>query len=729
MLPKKQGLYSPEFEHDNCGAGFICSLKGEKTNNIIPKALNILTCLEHRGAVSSDGKTGDGAGILIEIPHDYFVKECDFKLPKPYDYAVGMVFLPQKINQLNYCVDVFEKEIQKQGLNILGWRNVPINSKVVGSIAAKTQPVVKQVFIEKNNTLSETDFNTKLYISRKIAENEIYNSPLSQKNYFYFSSLHNRTLIYKGLLIPEDIDRFYLDLKDPDLVTRLALVHQRFSTNTFPTWDLAQPFRYMCHNGEINTIKGNVTRMNAREELMKNDFIGKDLEKIFPTILKGKSDSAQMDMVVELLLTTGRSLPEVMMMMVPEAWEKHKSMSDDKKAFYEFNSSIMEPWDGPASIPFTDGKYIGALLDRNGLRPSRYTVTKDGYVVMSSETGVVEIKPENIESHGRLEPGKMFLVDMNEGRIIEDEEIKNSIVSKHPYRKWVNDNVLPLKDVPYTGNKTPNEKLDFETRLRIFGYTQEDLKTLILPMCTSGKEAIGSMGTDTPLAVLSTKPQLLFNYFKQLFAQVTNPPLDGIREEIVTDTGLGIGSDFNIFDIVPDHCKKLKINNPIISNEDLDKIKFIKNKNFKTASVSALYDVIKGHNGIEEALDKMVKDVNSYVDQGYNIIIISDRGVSKDKGAIPILLACSNVHHVLMKAKKRSKFGIVIESSEPREPHHFSMLFGYGASAINPYLVNEIIEHHHKNDFFGKQSLKDSINNYNKAIDKGILKVMNKIGI
>ena len=729
MLPKKQGLYSPEFEHDNCGAGFICSLKGEKTNNIIPKALNILTCLEHRGAVSSDGKTGDGAGILIEIPHDYFVKECGFKLPKPYDYAVGMVFLPQKINQLNYCVDVFEKEIQKQGLNILGWRNVPINSKVVGSIAAKTQPVVKQVFIEKDNTLSETDFNTKLYISRKIAENEIYNSPLSQKNYFYFSSLHNRTLIYKGLLIPEDIDRFYLDLKDPDLVTRLALVHQRFSTNTFPTWDLAQPFRYMCHNGEINTIKGNVTRMNAREELMKNDFIGKDLEKIFPTILKGKSDSAQMDMVVELLLTTGRSLPEVMMMMVPEAWEKHKSMSDDKKAFYEFNSSIMEPWDGPASIPFTDGKYIGALLDRNGLRPSRYTVTKDGYVVMSSETGVVEIKPENIESHGRLEPGKMFLVDMNEGRIIEDEEIKNSIVSKHPYRKWINDNVLPLKDVPYTGNKTPNEKLDFETRLRIFGYTQEDLKTLILPMCTSGKEAIGSMGTDTPLAVLSTKPQLLFNYFKQLFAQVTNPPLDGIREEIVTDTGLGIGSDFNIFDIVPDHCKKLKINNPIISNEDLDKIKFIKNKNFKTASVSALYDVIKGHNGIEEALDKMVKDVNSYVDQGYNIIIISDRGVSKDKGAIPILLACSNVHHVLMKAKKRSKFGIVIESSEPREPHHFSMLFGYGASAINPYLVNEIIEHHHKNDFFGKQSLKDSINNYNKAIDKGILKVMNKIGI
>jgi len=730
MLPKKQGLYSPDFEHDNCGAGFICSLKGEKTNNIIPKALNILTCLEHRGAVSSDGKTGDGAGILIEIPHDFFVKQCDFQLPNAYEYAVGMVFLPQKINQLKYCIDIFEKEITKQGLNIIGWRKVPVNSKVVGSIAAKTQPVIKQVFIGKNDkTLTDTEFNTKLFIARKIAENEIYNSALHQKNYFYFSSLHNRTLIYKGLLIPEDIDRFYLDLKDPELVTRLALVHQRFSTNTFPTWDLAQPFRYMCHNGEINTIKGNVTRMNAREELMKSEFIGDEIEKIFPTILKGKSDSAQMDMVVELLLTTGRSLPEVMMMMVPEAWEKHKSMSDEKKAFYEYNSSIMEPWDGPASIPFTDGKYIGALLDRNGLRPSRYTVTKDGYVVMSSETGVVDIEPSNVQSHGRLEPGKMFLVDMNEGRIIEDEEIKNEIVTKYPYRKWINDNVLNLKDIPYTGNKTPKEKIDFETRLRIFGYTQEDLKTIILPMCKSGKEAIGSMGTDTPLAVLSTKPQLLFNYFKQLFAQVTNPPLDGIREEIVTDTSLGIGSDFNIFDIVPDHCKKLRIKNPIISNEDLDKIKFIKNKNFKAASVSALYDVIKGHNGIEEALDQMVKDVSSYVDSGHNIIIISDRGVSKEKGAIPILLACSNVHHVLMKAKKRSKFGIIIESSEPREPHHFSMLFGYGASAINPYLVNEVIEYHHSIGTFGKQTLEKSIYNFNKGIDKGILKVMNKIGI
>ena len=730
MLPKKQGLYSPENEHDNCGAGFICSLKGEKTNDIIHKALNILTCLEHRGAVSSDGKTGDGAGILIEIPDDFFRKECSFELPKPQQYAVGMLFLPQKINQAKHCIDIFEKEIERQGLSILGWRDVPLNSKIVGSIAATTQPIIKQVFVGKNNIeLTESEFSTKLFVARKISENEIYNTALSQKQYFYFSSLHHRTLIYKGLLIPEDIDQFYLDLSNPKLVTRLALVHQRFSTNTFPTWDLAQPFRYMCHNGEINTRRGNVTRMNTREELMKSDFIGKDLLKVFPTILDGKSDSSQMDMVVEILLTTGRSLPEVMMMMVPEAWEKHKSMSDEKKAFYEFNSCIMEPWDGPASIPFTDGKFIGAMLDRNGLRPSRYSVTKDGYVIMSSETGVVDIEPSNVEKHGRLEPGKMFLVDMIEGRIIEDEEIKNEIVSKHPYRKWLNQNTLPLMEVPYTGNKTPLEKLDFETRLRMFGYTEEDLKTIILPMCVSGKEAMGSMGTDTPLAVLSNKPQLLFNYFKQLFAQVTNPPLDGIREEIVTDTSLGLGSDYNIYDIVPEHCKKLKINNPIISNEDLDKIKFIKSKDFKTASISALYDISKGHNGIEQALDKMVLDASKRIDEGYNIIILSDRGVSKKMGAVPILLACSNIHHCMMKLKKRSKFGIVIESSEPREPHHFSMLFGYGASAINPYMVNEIIAFHHKKNFFGDQSLKSSIQNFNKAIAKGILKVMNKIGI
>ncbi len=731
MKLKDQGLYLSEFEHDNCGAGFICSLNGERTNTIISKALNILTCLEHRGAVSSDGRTGDGAGILIEIPHDFFKKQCDFNLPKANEYAVGMVFLPNKINQSNYCIKIFEDEIKKQELEIIGWRDVPVNSKVVGSIASKTQPTIKQVFIKpKDSKLNEKQFNLKLFVARKISENIIYNSELSQSDFFYFSSLSLRTIIYKGLLIPEDIERFYTDLTNKDLVTKLALVHQRFSTNTFPTWDLAQPFRYMCHNGEINTFKGNISRMKSREELFESSEISDgDMKKILPIIVPKKSDSASMDMVVELLLMTGRSLPEVMMMLVPEAWEKHNSMSKSKRAFYNYNSCIMEPWDGPASIPFTDGKFIGALLDRNGLRPSRYTVTKDGYVIMSSETGVVDIKPDNILSHGRLEPGKIFLVDMEEGRIVNDDEIKEDIVSKRPYEDWINKNILQLSDVPYTGNRTPDEKLSIETRLKIFGYTKEDFRKIIIPMCQTGKEAIGSMGTDTPLAVLSKKPQLIYNYFKQLFAQVTNPPLDGIREEIITDTSLSLGRNYNLFEIDEEHSINMTIKNPIISNEDLDKIKYINHKNFKASSIKCLYEFKKGHNGIEEALDKIVLEIEKCIDQGSNIIILSDRLVSKKMAPIPILLACSYVHQTMIKKKKRSKFGIIVESAEPREPHHFSMLFGYGASAINPYLVNEVIEYHYNSGHLNNVSKDSAISNFNDAIAKGILKIMNKIGI
>jgi len=731
MKLKDQGLYLSEFEHDNCGAGFICSLNGERTNTIISKALNILTCLEHRGAVSSDGRTGDGAGILIEIPHDFFKKQCDFNLPKANEYAVGMVFLPNKINQSNYCIKIFEDEIKKQELEIIGWRDVPVNSKVVGSIASKTQPTIKQVFIKpKDSKLNEKQFNLKLFVARKISENIIYNSELSQSEFFYFSSLSLRTIIYKGLLIPEDIERFYTDLTNKDLVTKLALVHQRFSTNTFPTWDLAQPFRYMCHNGEINTFKGNISRMKSREELFESSEISDgDMKKILPIIVPKKSDSASMDMVVELLLMTGRSLPEVMMMLVPEAWEKHNSMSKSKRAFYNYNSCIMEPWDGPASIPFTDGKFIGALLDRNGLRPSRYTVTKDGYVIMSSETGVVDIKPDNVLSHGRLEPGKIFLVDMEEGRIVNDDEIKEDIVSKRPYEDWINKNILQLSDVPYTGNRTPDEKLSIETRLKIFGYTKEDFRKIIIPMCQTGKEAIGSMGTDTPLAVLSKKPQLIYNYFKQLFAQVTNPPLDGIREEIITDTSLSLGRNHNLFEIVEEHSVNLTIKNPIISNEDLDKIKYINHKNFKASSIKCLYEFKKGHNGIEEALDKIVLEIEKCIDKGSNIIILTDRLVSKKMAPIPILLACSYVHQTMIKKKKRSKFGIIVESAEPREPHHFSMLFGYGASAINPYLVNEVIEYHYNSGHLNNVSIDSAISNFNDAIAKGILKIMNKIGI
>ena len=430
-------MYLPEFEHDACGAGFICSLEGKKSNDIIHKALEILEKLEHRGAVSSDGKTGDGAGILIDIPHDFFIEKCSFLLPEAGEYAVSNVFLPKKENQRKFCIETFEKNIAEQGLVLLGWRDVPVDTIHLGEIAATTEPFIKQIFIGKNNPDQKYfEFNLKLFTARKITEHEVYSSKLSENKFFYVPSLSTKTLIFKGLLMPEDIKLYYTDLMDPQVVTRLALVHQRFSTNTFPTWDLAQPFRYMCHNGEINTLRGNVSRMRSREELLESEWFGEDIKKILPVVLKGKSDSASMDMVVELLLMTGRSLPEVMMMMVPEAWEKNSQMSEAKKAFYEFNSCAMEPWDGPASIPFTDGNFIGAVLDRNGLRPSRYTVTKDGYVIMSSETGVVDIAPENVEFHGRLEPGRMFLVNMVEGRIINDEEIKEEIASKHPYREW-----------------------------------------------------------------------------------------------------------------------------------------------------------------------------------------------------------------------------------------------------------------------------------------------------
>ncbi len=729
MLPSKQGLYDPQFEHDNCGAGFICSLQGKKTNDIIHKALNILDCLEHRGAVSADGKTGDGAGILIEIPHDFLKKQCDFDLPKLHEYAVGMVFLPKKENQRTYCVGVLESEIKNQGLEVLGWRNVPVNHGVVGNIAALTEPQIMQVFVGRgSNELSDYNFNIKLFCARKIAEHTISDSKLSQSSYFYLPSLSTHTLIYKGLLTPEDIKGYYNDLEDPAVVTRLALVHQRFSTNTFPTWDLAQPFRYMCHNGEINTYKGNFSRMQIREELLENEVFGEDLQKILPIVIPDKSDSASMDMTLELLLATGRSLPEAMMMLVPEAWEKHTFMDEDKKAFYQYNSCIMEPWDGPASIPFTDGKYIGALLDRNGLRPSRYSVTKDGYVIMSSETGVLEIDPENIEMHGRLEPGKMFLVNMDEGRIVEDDEIKKQISLNKPYKRWLKENLLHLKDIPYTGNNNEVENEDFETRMRIFGYTQEDLKTIIAPMSLNGKEAIGSMGTDTPLAVLSDRPQLLYNYFKQLFAQVTNPPLDGIREEIVTDISLSLGPEFNLFEINAKHSKKLCIQNPVISNEDLDKIKNLDRKDFKAASISTLYEINNGLNGLENALEDIISEVNKALANGVNIIIVSDRGVSPSLAPIPMLLATSHIHHAFKRSKKRSQFGIIVESAEPREPHHFSLLFGYGASAVNPYLVNEIITHQCDNNTI-LESPEKSIYNFNKAIAKGIIKVMNKIGI
>ena len=726
---KDQGLYLSEFEHENCGAGFICNLNGEKTNQIIHDALEILVKLEHRGGVSADGKTGDGAGLLIDIPHIYFKRVCDFTIPNQREYAVGMVFLPKVSNQYDFCKTTFENELKIQGLAILGWREVPVDSCQLGEIALASEPNIEQLFIGKTDKIDEATFKAKLYAARKIAEHTIRKSKISESNYFYIPSLSITTIIYKGIIMPEDIGPYYKDLQEIDLVTRLALVHQRFSTNTMPTWELAQPFRYMCQNGEINTLRGNVSRMRVREEIMKSDVFGPQINKLFPIILPGKSDSASMDMVVELLTHTGRSLPEIMMMMIPEAWEKHKTMSKERKAFYEYNGCIMEPWDGPASVPFTDGDYIGALLDRNGLRPSRYTVTKSGKLIMSSEIGVVDVAPEDVKEHGRLEPGKMFLVDMNKGRIIEDEEIKSKIVSERPYQEWLDKTRLHLKDVPYASETCPIESIDIKTRQRLFNYTFEDIQEVITPMALAGKEALGSMGTDTPLAVLSDRPQLISNYFKQLFAQVTNPPLDGIREEIVTDISLNLGKDRNIFSITERQCRKLRIQNPVISNADLEKIRSIDIESFKAETIEILYSKSKGLNGLEDALDNIVIQVEKALEKKNNIIILSDRGISQELAPIPALLACSFVNHQLNRLRKRSYFDIIIESAEPREPHHFATLFGYGASAVNPYMVNEIIRMQVKEGFITDMDEQKAVDNFNTAIGKGILKVMNKIGI
>ncbi len=727
----KQGLYLPEFEHENCGAGFICNLNGQKTNDIIHKALQILEKLEHRGAVSSDGKTGDGAGILIDIPHEFFVENCDFDLPDAGDYAVSNVFLPQKENQRTFCMDRLESFVHQQGLRILGWRDLPVDDAVIGQIARQSLPHIKQLFVGKETfDQDEFSFQRKLFTARKKAEHFIYNSKISESTYFYLPSLSHKIIIYKGLLVPEDIKLFFTDLQDPSLVTRMALVHQRFSTNTFPTWDLAQPFRYMCHNGEINTLRGNISRMFSREEIMSSEWFGDELNDIFPIVLPGKSDSASMDMVVELLLMSGRSLPEAMMMLIPEAWEKNDEMGPQKKSFYEYNSCIVEPWDGPASIPFTDGNYLGAVLDRNGLRPSRYTVTKNGYVIMSSEVGVVEIDPKNIEYHGRLEPGKMFLVDMNEGRIINDDEIKKEIVESKPYGQWLEKNLLRLRDIPSKKGPILHDEDPLDLRQTVFGYTQEDLNVIIQPMAQNAKEPIGSMGNDTPLAAIAEKPQLIYNYFKQLFAQVTNPPLDGIREALITDISLTLGRDENLFEISEKHCRKLKIENPVISKHDLDKIKnYSGTAGVKVSTLPILYQGDKGLNELERSLESLLMEASNQIDEGCNIIVLSDRGVNSEWAPIPALLACSFVNHGLHKLHKRSQVSLIIESAEPREVHHFALLFGYGASAVNPYIVNEIVFKQVEEGTIKDLDYLTAIKNYNKAVGKGILKVMNKIGI
>ncbi len=731
---KAEGLYHPHYEHDACGAGFICNLNGIKSNDIIHKALEILVNLTHRGAVGADPKSGDGAGILIQMPHQFLSKHCsdlNISLPDLHEYGTGLVFLPRIETERKYCMNLFEQVVQREGQEFLGWRQIPTEPSVLGSVSSAKEPAIFQIFIGRGAGLTEIrDFERRLYVIRKVMEIAIAQSKLEQKGYFYLPSLSSQTLNYKGMILPEEMERYYPDLKDPDMVSGLALVHQRFSTNTFPQWSLAQPFRFLCHNGEINTLRGNINWMNARQGSFTSELFRDDMEKLFPILTEGASDSATLDNAIELLYHTGRSLPHAIMMMIPEAWQKHESMSDAKKSFYEYHSCFMEPWDGPASIPFTDGSCIGAVLDRNGLRPSRYTVTKDGFVIMGSETGVVDIAPENVLKNGRLEPGRMFLVDMEKGRIVDDEEIKEGMAARKPYRQWLVENLVTLDseqepDVPVAMDKSERVRLQ-----QLYGYTMEDSNIILGPMSEKGVEPTGSMGSDTPLAVLSNKPQLLYNYFKQLFAQVTNPPLDAIREELVTSLKTNIGKEQDLFQESPEHCRQLSLEQPILSNANLEKIKRLNNDALKSITLPILYDVKKGGAGIEEAMDVLCRQASDAIDKGSSIIILSDRGADRDRAPLPALLAVAGVHHYLIREFKRTRCGIILESAEPREVHHFATLCGYGAGAINPYLAFATLHDMAEQNLFSQEiSYESAAIGYIKALNKGLLKIMSKMGI
>jgi glutamate synthase domain-containing protein 2/glutamate synthase domain-containing protein 1/glutamate synthase domain-containing protein 3 len=730
-FPKAQGLYHPQNEHDACGVGFICNLHGKKSHDIIHHALEILIRLTHRGASGSDPLTGDGAGILLQIPHKFYQKKCaelGIALPAEKEYGTGLVFLPQDKKDREACIKLLEEAVTAEGQKLLGWRTLPTNNSSIGKTAKKSEPYVMQIFIGRGEGITDDrTFDRMLYLIRKSAENKIFHSGIKNKDDFYIPTLTCRIIIYKGLLLPEQMEAYYPDLLDPEFESALALVHQRFSTNTFPAWKLAQPFHVLCHNGEINTVRGNFNWMNARQGLFKSTMFGDNIERLFPIIQPGLSDSAQLDQAVELLYHTGRSLPHVMSMLIPEAWQNHQTMSAEKKAYYEYHSTLMEPWDGPASIPFTDGTCLGAILDRNGLRPSRYIVTKDGYVIMGSETGIVDIDPANVEYKGRLEPGRMFLVDMEKGRIIPDEEIKKELASAQPYGEWLKENLVDLKTLP----AAKTESADIETvveQQRMFGYTMEDQNHILAPMAKDAEEVSGSMGIDTPIAVLAEKPQLLYTYFKQLFAQVTNPPLDAIREKCVTSLVTNIGTEQDLFEETPLHCRQLKLEQPILTNEALEKIKALNRDGLKAVTLPMLYPVAKNGAGLKKALTELCNKASAAIEDGATILILSDCGADNKNAPIPSLLATGAVHHHLIRKLQRTRCGIVVESGEPREVHHFALLFGYGAGAVNPYMVYETFDAMIRDGVLSTD-LPTATDKFIKAIGKGLLKVMSKMGI
>jgi glutamate synthase (ferredoxin) len=733
VRPGKQGLYDPFYEHDACGVGFVVNVKGRRSQAIVRDALTILMNLRHRGACGCENNTGDGAGILVQMPHAFLEQAChegQIDLPEEKHYGCGLVFLPQDRDQQRQCRVVFERITREEGQLPLGWRNVPTNNGTLGETAKAGEPFIQQVFVGRGVHVTDDDaFERKLYVIRRRAENEIRYGTLDWGRTFYIPSLSHRTLVYKGMLMAEQVGTYFPELLDPLMQSALALVHSRFSTNTFPSWDRAHPYRYIAHNGEINTLRGNINWVHARQALFKSNLFGEDLKKVLPVICPDGSDSAMFDNCLEMLVLSGRSLPHAVMMMIPEPWQHHETMSDEKKAFYEFNRFLMEPWDGPASISFTDGVRIGAVLDRNGLRPSRYYVTKDDTLVLASEVGVLDIPADRIQSKGRLQPGRMLLVDTEEKRIVSDEEIKHRVASEKPYREWLNKHVVEADDLPEAEAVPAPGKLDLVRVQRAFGYTFEEARFILVPMSTDGVEPLGSMGTDTPLAVLSNRPQLLYNYFKQLFAQVTNPPIDYLREAIITSTETALGAEANLLEPTPESCRFLKFESPVLTNEEMAQVRQITRPGFKPAVLPILYPVAEGGAGLAKALETLYAQADAAIESGVSILVISDRGMTKELAPIPALLAVAGLHHHLIRAGRRTRASLVLESGEPREVHHFALLIGYGASAINPYLAFDTIDELIQDGLLENMDREKAQKNYIKAVTKGVLKVTSKMGI
>ena len=735
-IPKSQGLYDSNFEHDACGVGFICHMRGEASHQIVDDALSMLEHMHHRGASGCEPDSGDGAGIMV-FPPDLFLrrrcKELGMDLPPYGQYACGTIFLPQDMVARRLCIAELEKVVHEYGMIVLGWRDVPVDSTVVGPTPRQCEPKIRQVFVAPGQTFfNRRDFDRRLYFVRQRAENviEFGDLPSDAREDFYICGLSTNRLVYKGMLTALQLRKYYMDLNEPDFKSAFAMVHSRFSTNTFPSWRLAHPYRYLAHNGEINTLRGNRNWMRARYASLKSEIFGDELPKMFPLLTESGSDSATLDNALQFLAVNNRSLPHAVLMLIPEAWQNNPQMDPDLRAFYEYHACMMEPWDGPASISFTNGYLVGAVLDRNGLRPSRYCVTKDDLVVMASEVGAFSIAPERIEKKWRLQPGRIFLVDMNEGRIIEDSEIKQGLVDKRPWRRWIENNLVELDSLPVPESNTEKDESSLITRQHAFGYTNEDIKFILSPMATNGLEPVGSMGSDTPLACLSEKPVMLFNYFKQLFAQVTNPPLDAIREEFVTSLYTYLGRQHNLLEETPRQCRILKLKQPILSNTDLEKVRNISLQGMKAVTLPMLFDPSFGENGLEDAVETLCKNASQAIADGATIIIISDRGIDRDTAPIPSLLACSALHHHLIREGTRTLCDIVVETGEAREAHHFCLLIGYGAGAVNPYLAFETIDSLVSGGILPAEiSAEQARKNYTKAANKAILKVASKMGI